>query len=189
MKMASELILGGQKSGKSRRAEALACAWLAGASGRRAVLVATALAHDDEMRERIARHRQDRARRVPGLEALEEPRHLARAIARCSDPRTLVVVDCLTLWLSQRLLPLEGAPATPAELAAETDALAAAVAAAPGPLVLVSNELGLGVVPLGRELRACVDALGQLNQRMAACCTRVTLVAAGLPLTLKDAAP
>ncbi len=187
--MGAELILGGQKSGKSRRAELLARQWLTGGAGRDAVLVATARAGDAEMQARIARHRADRAERVPGLATVEEPLRLAQAIAACSTPDTLVVVDCLTLWLTNRLMPAEGAACPPAALAAEQDALAQAVRQAPGPLVLVGNEIGLGVVPLGPEVRAFVDALGLLNQCMAACCARVTLMAAGLPLVLKDEGP
>ncbi|HEX7890413.1 MAG TPA: bifunctional adenosylcobinamide kinase/adenosylcobinamide-phosphate guanylyltransferase [Ramlibacter sp.] len=186
----SELVLGGQKSGKTRRAEALAAAWLAQSPAHRAVYIATAQAGDDEMRERIARHRQDRAQRVPGMETVEETHELARAIGAHSERDTLIVVDCLTLWLTARLLPVAGLPPAqvPRALAqqAADAAIAAAIAAAAGPLVLVSNEIGLGVVPLGAETRAFVDALGRLNQQAALACERVTLMAAGLPLTLKD---
>jgi adenosylcobinamide kinase / adenosylcobinamide-phosphate guanylyltransferase len=186
----SELILGGQKSGKTRRAEALAAAWLAQSPAHRAVYIATAQAWDEEMRERIERHRRDRAQRVPALETVEEPSELARAIGAHSRSDTLVVVDCLTLWLTARLLPAAGlSPAQAAEALAqqsEDEVIAAAIAAAAGPLVLVSNEIGLGVVPMGAETRNFVDALGRLNQQAALACERVTLMAAGLPLTLKD---
>src|ERR1700712_638950 len=101
----SEFILGGQKSGKSRRAEQLAADWLASAPNHRAGLVATAQAHDDEMRARIRRHQQDRAIRVPGMTTVEEPVALAQAIVSHSAPDTMVVVDCLTLWLTQLLVP------------------------------------------------------------------------------------
>ena len=93
----SELILGGQKSGKSRRAELLAHGWLSGSPQRQAVLIATAQPHDYEMRARIARHQAERAQRVPGLRTVEEPRALAQAIAEHSRVDTLLVVDCLTL--------------------------------------------------------------------------------------------
>jgi adenosylcobinamide kinase/adenosylcobinamide-phosphate guanylyltransferase len=183
----STFILGGQRSGKSRRAELLASDWLAAAPGHRAVMIATGQAWDDEMRERIARHQADRAERVPGMVTVEEPLALAGALRQHSDARTLVVVDCLTLWLTNLMMPADPARALdePAVIAAG-DALCAAVAAAPGPVVLVGNEIGLGVIPLGREVRAFVDALGRLNQRVAASCPRVTLMAAGLSLTLKD---
>ena len=179
----SELILGGQKSGKTARAESLAAAWLAASPAHRAVYLATARAGDEEMRERIARHRRDRAQRVPALRTVEEAVALPEAVAAHSRPDTLLVVDCLTLWLAALLLPAPGdppAPDTPEAL------LARALAAARGPLVLVSNEIGLGVIPLGRETRAYADALGGLNQQAARACARVTLMAAGLPLVLKE---
>jgi len=184
----SEFILGGQKSGKSRRGEQIAAAWLATSGAHRAVLIATAQAHDPEMRERIARHRVDRAARVPRLETLEEPLHLAQALSLHGAPDTLVLVDCLTLWLTQQLMPPDSDAQGAAGVASQIDALLAAIGAARGPLVLIGNEIGLGVVPMGREVRAFVDALGQLNQRVAQACDRVTLMAAGLPLTLKDEA-
>ncbi|SDP83119.1 adenosylcobinamide kinase /adenosylcobinamide-phosphate guanylyltransferase [Rhodoferax sp. OV413] len=188
--MTSELILGGQKSGKSRRAEQLAAAWLAASTDHRAVFIATAQPWDDEMRARIARHQSDRAERVPGMLTVEEPLQLAQTIQQHSLPDTLVVVDCLTLWLTNLLMPAEftenspPAQADPAVVAIFLEA----ISAAPGPLVLVGNEIGLGVIPMGREVRAFVDALGSLNQQVAQRCQRVTLMAAGLPLTLKDPA-
>ena len=184
----SELILGGQKSGKSRRAESLAAAWLAAAPGHRAVLVATALAHDGEMHARIARHQRERAARVPGLATREAPHDLPAAIAQAGGGETLRVVDCLTLWLTQRLMPLsDSEPNRPPALdeRAPEAIIIEAIRVCPGPIVLVGNEIGLGVIPLGREVRAFVDALGTLNQQVAAACERVTLMAAGLPLTLK----
>jgi adenosylcobinamide kinase / adenosylcobinamide-phosphate guanylyltransferase len=184
----SELILGGQKSGKSRRAELLARQWLAQSPGHRAVMIATARPWDEEMRERIQRHQQDRAVRVPGMSTVEEPLQLAEAIAQHGAPHTLVVVDCLTLWLTNLLMPAPGLelqePAQAARL--QTELLVQAIGSALGPVVLVGNEIGLGVIPLGRETRAFVDALGMLNQQAAAACERVTLMAAGLSLTLKD---
>jgi adenosylcobinamide kinase / adenosylcobinamide-phosphate guanylyltransferase len=183
----SELILGGQKSGKSRRAEQLAQQWLAQSPENRAVLVATARPWDEEMRERIRRHQQDRVERVPGMVTVEEPLQLARAIAQHSAANTLVVVDCLTLWLTNLLMPARGLELeAPAQAAYEQAALLVkTIASASGPVVLVGNEIGLGVIPLGRETRGFVDALGQLNQQVAAACAHVTLMAAGLPLTLK----
>lgn len=186
----SELILGGQKSGKSRRAELLARQWLDAAPDHEAVLIATAQPWDDEMRQRIARHQADRAERVPGMRTLEEPLALAEAIRRHSNAPTLVVVDCLTLWLTNLLMPAENASNSAVDLM-DTPRIASlliAIQEAVGPVVLVGNEIGLGVIPMGREVRAFVDALGRLNQDVAAVCERVTLMAAGLPLTLKGAA-
>ena len=189
----TELILGGQKSGKSRRAELLARDWLAQSADHRAVLIATGQAWDDEMRERIARHQRDRAERVPGLRTVEEPLDVASAIAQHSTAQTLLVVDCLTLWLTQWTMPLgmenmtlEQKQALPLNWQAQAAMFLGAIRQAPGPIVLVGNEIGLGVIPLGREVRAFVDALGALNQQVAQVCPRVTLMAAGLPLTLKD---
>lgn len=183
----SELILGGQKSGKSRRAELLARQWVQQSPEHRAVMIATAQPWDDEMRQRITRHQQERAERVPGMTTVEEPLALAEAIARHSSPATLVVVDCLTLWLTNQLLPVDFEPNSPPPPvdSARAASLLIAIAQAPGPVVLVGNEIGLGVIPLGREVRAFVDALGRLNQQVAATCERVILMAAGLPLTLK----
>ena len=185
----TELILGGQKSGKSRRAEQLAATWLA-EPGHRAVFIATAQPWDAEMVERINRHQRDRAERVPGMLTVEEPLQLAEAIAQHSRADTLVVVDCLTLWLTNLLMPAEFKENKPlAQIPpAQVATLLVAIGATPGPLVLVGNEIGLGVIPMGREVRAFVDALGSLNQQVAQRCQRVVLMAAGLPLTLKDAA-
>lgn len=184
----SEFILGGQRSGKSRRAELIARDWLAAAPGHQAVMIATAQPWDGEMRERISRHQSDRAKRVPGMVTVEEPRALAHVLQQHSNAHTLVVVDCLTLWLTNLMMPADPAQALDeAGVVAAAEALCAAVTVAPGPVVLVGNEIGLGVIPLGREVRAFVDALGRLNQQVAANCERVTLMAAGLPLTLKDA--
>lgn len=183
----SELILGGQKSGKSRRAELLARQWVQQSPEHRAVMIATAQPWDDEMRLRIARHQQERAERVPGMTTVEEPLALAEAIERHSTPATLVVVDCLTLWLTNQLMPVDFEPNSPPAHVDPTRVASflIAIAQAPGPVVLVGNEIGLGVIPMGREVRAFVDALGRLNQQVAATCERVTLMAAGLPLTLK----
>lgn len=184
-----ELVLGGQRSGKSARAEALAARWLAADPAHRAVLVATAQPWDEEMRQRIARHQADRAARVPGMSTIEEPRAL-EAIVRAQDSaRTMLVIDCLTLWLTNLLMPARPEEALSPEAAASAcEALALAVDRCPGPVVMVSNEIGWGVIPMGREVRAFVDAQGRMNQRLAQACERVTLMSAGLPLVLKGAA-
>ncbi|WFT83556.1 bifunctional adenosylcobinamide kinase/adenosylcobinamide-phosphate guanylyltransferase [Methylobacterium sp. CB376] len=163
------LVLGGARSGKSAYAERLVQAlpppWL---------YVATAEAYDDEMRARIADHR---ARRPAGWETRDAPRALPSLLGESPAGRP-VLVDCLTLWLTNALL-------AEADLAAETAALVAACGHHPGPLVLVSNEVGFGIVPDNALARRFRDEAGRLHQRLAAIADRVVLVAAGLPLVLK----
>ena len=188
---AHELILGGQKSGKSRTAESRAAAWLAGGAGRDALLLATAWAGDAEMAQRIQRHRVERALRVPGLATLElagagDNADLAQAITSASTLQRLLVVDCLTLWLTQLAMPMYGPATDAAQLHAATVALAQAIRSASGPLVLVSNEIGLGVSPLSAEARRFIDALGHVHQQVAAACNRVTQMVAGCALVVKQ---
>ena len=194
----SEFILGGQRCGKSRRAELLARQWLAQSAEHRAVMIATGQPWDDEMAARIAQHQADRAERMPGMTTVEEPLTLSEALALHSQPHTLVVVDCLTLWLTNLLMPVQAtADDFQADFASnqpDVQVLTARVAMllvsiekTPGPVVFVGNEIGLGVIPMGRGTRAFVDALGRLNQDVAAVCQRVTFMAAGLPLYLKGA--
>lgn len=187
----TEFILGGQRSGKSRRAETLARQWLEADTRHQAVLIATAYPWDDEMRARIAHHQADRARRVPGMQTVEELTALGEAIARCSSPDSMVVVDCLTLWLTNLLMPAGGSAAAGDSDLAVSDAvhvLLRAIEQAAGPVVLVGNEIGMGVIPMGAQVRDFVDTLGRLNQDVAARCTRVTLMVAGLPHLVKNAA-
>ena len=146
----SELILGGQRSGKSRRAELLARSWLEQSPGHEAVLIATGQPWDDEMRARIARHQLDRAERVPGMRTVEEPLSLPEALASCSNPHTIVVVDCLTLWLTNQLMPAENNESNKPlrqPLRGLHAMLSGAIASVAGPVILVSNEIGLGVIP------------------------------------------
>ena len=185
----TELILGGQRSGKSRRAEWLTQQWLSRETRHDAIMVATAQAWDAEMHRRIERHQADRAQQVPRMRTVETPTEIAAAIRQHSHADTLIVVDCLTLWLTNLLMPAAPENAMDeADVHLATEALVDALASAPGPVVLVSNEIGLGVIPMGREVRTFVDAQGQLNQRLAQMVERVTLMAAGLPLTLKGSA-
>lgn len=152
------------------------------------MLIATAEAWDAEMRERIARHREDRGLRAPGLKTLEEPVALAAALRTQSTAGCLVVVDCLTLWLTQLRMPHPDSPRSAISRVEEQEAVAgllAAIAGAPGPVVLVGNEISLGLLPLGSEVRGFVDALGRLNQQVAQACERVTLTVAGCPITVK----
>ncbi|MEX1081999.1 MAG: bifunctional adenosylcobinamide kinase/adenosylcobinamide-phosphate guanylyltransferase [Halofilum sp. (in: g-proteobacteria)] len=165
-----ELILGGARSGKSALAEARAEA----APGE-VVYIATAEAADDEMAARIEAHR---ARRPDGWRTVEAPQALSAALLEAAAPGRLVIVDCLTLWLSNRL----GAGA---DIAADQATLLAALKDASGELVLVSNEVGQGIVPDNAMARRFRDAAGRLNQAAAAACEQVTYVVAGQPLTLK----
>ena len=183
--MQHELILGGQRSGKSRCAEARAQAWLAGDPGCSALFIATARALDDEMQARIARHRLDRAARVPAMATLEEPVALGEALRAHAKARRLIVVDCLTLWLTNLVMPQRGQPLDETALAGARDAVLDALRSATEPIVLVSNEIGLGVAPLGAETRRFVDELGRLHQSIAEVCSRVTLMVAGIEVAVK----
>ncbi len=185
-----ELILGGQKSGKTRRAEQAARDWLDAAPGRSATYLATGQAWDDEMRARIARHQVDQAARVPGMQTVEAPLQLAQALEGHSGARRLVVEVGRSRRLTNWMMPMEAAASSTSaepspDWGAQRSRLLQVLAHCPGPVVLVGNEIGLGVIPMGREVRACVDTLGVLNQDVAAVCSRVTLMAAGLPLQLK----
>ena len=182
-----ELILGGARSGKSRLAEQRARDWQA--QGRHVVYVATAQAGDAEMAARIAQHR---AGRPSEWRTVEVTLTLADTLQREAAADRGIVVDCLTLWLSN--LFFAGRAAAQAEagepiacelLDREVDALAATLPALAGNVVLVSNEIGCGMVPMNAVARAFADRQGWLNQQIAALAAPVTLVAAGLPLTLK----
>jgi adenosylcobinamide kinase / adenosylcobinamide-phosphate guanylyltransferase len=182
----NELILGGQRSGKSRCAEQRAAAWLS-TPDHSAVLLATARAGDEEMRLRIAHHRLERAERVPRLKCEEVPIDLAQAVFLHSAPQRLVVVDCLTLWLTNLLMPLDGEPLDAIALDNARDALCDAISATSGPLLLVSNEIGMGLTPMSPQARHFVDELGRLHQQVAARCVRVTFMVAGIELPVKRA--
>jgi adenosylcobinamide kinase/adenosylcobinamide-phosphate guanylyltransferase len=182
VKPARHLILGGQRSGKSRHAESLALAWCARApTTHQATVVATAQVGDEEMRQRVARHQRDR----PALLRTAEVSHdLAQYVAAHSAPHHLLLIDCLTLWLTQWLMPLGATPSASA-WAAQREAFVASTRASAGPVVLVSNEIGLGVMPLGSATRHWVDELGRLHQDLAAACDQVTLMVAGCALAIK----
>lgn len=168
------LILGGARSGKTRHAQSLA-----EASGLAVIYVATAEARDGEMADRIARHRADRPLQ---WQLVEEPLALASTLVEIAAPGRCILVDCLTLWLSNLLLHDEGR-----RLPAERDALLATLAILPGEIILVSNETGLGVVPMGELTRRYCDEAGWLHQALAAQCERVVFTVAGLPMILKGA--
>jgi adenosylcobinamide kinase / adenosylcobinamide-phosphate guanylyltransferase len=166
------LVLGGARSGKSRHAETLV-----ESAAARALYLATAEARDAEMAERVRRHR---ARRGARWTTIEEPLHLADRLLTEAHPDRPILVDCLTLWLSNHLLAGH-------DVEAEIAALDAALPRLGGPVVLVANEVGLGIVPENALARAFRDHAGRLNQRMAARASRVVFIAAGLPLVLKEA--
>lgn len=170
--MTLTLILGGARSGKSRRAETLARE-----QGLEVVYLATAEAMDDEMAARIARHREDRA--AHGWATVEEPLDLAGVLAREARPERIVLVECLTTWLTN--LMVHGR-----DIGDATDALLAWADAPTGPAILVSNEVGFGIVPEHRMARAFRDHAGRLHQRIAAKADRVELVVAGIPVTVKE---
>ncbi|MGY4533051.1 adenosylcobinamide kinase/adenosylcobinamide-phosphate guanylyltransferase [Pseudomonas sp. TE3786] len=167
-----ELILGGARSGKSRLAERLATE-----SGWPVTYIATSEPRDGEMSERIRQHRE---RRPAHWSLVEEPIYLADALQAHAAPEHCLLVDCLTLWLTN-LLMLDD----PQRLAAEREALLACLDALPGRLLLVSNETGMGVVPLGELTRRYVDEAGWLHQALAERCQRVIFTVAGLPMILK----
>lgn len=181
--MTATLILGGARSGKSRYAETLAQA-----SGKRVIYVATAQAADGEMAERIALHR---AQRNAQWTTVEETHALGTAIEAWSAPECVILVDCVTLWLSNLLFDEsarypEIGPITPPErFRAERESLLATLQKACGDVILVSNEVGSGVVPIGAVSRWFVDEAGRLNQDLARICGRAVLIVAGLPLALK----
>ncbi len=166
------LILGGARSGKSRRAEALALEWGGGP-----VYLATAEPFDDEMRERVVQHRADREGR--GWTTVEEPLDLPAALAREATTGRTVLVECLTTWIGNLMVhewPVE--PEIARLLACLDEGLGAG-------LVLVANEVGLGIVPENRMARAFRDHAGRLHQELAARAGRVELVVAGIPMVVK----
>jgi adenosylcobinamide kinase/adenosylcobinamide-phosphate guanylyltransferase len=183
----AELIIGGARSGKSALAETRARL-----SGLAVVYLATARAEDAEMARRVAHHRE---RRPLHWTCIQEPLQLAAALRRHAAAETCLLVDCLTLWLSN--LFFAGRAAAQAEagepvdcplLAGETEALVEGLPSLPGRVIVVSNEVGCGIVPMNPLARMFADEQGRLNQRVAAVCDRVTLMVAGLPLELKSPA-
>lgn len=163
--MPAHLVTGGARSGKSAYAERLALE-----SGLRVTYIATARAGDAEMQQRIERHR---ARRPQAWRTVECPVHLGAALRESSG---CVIVDCLTLWLANL---------APSEIDAERDQLVRAITSVQGAVLIVTNELGSGVVPMGAATRDFVDQHGITNQRVAALCERVTLMVCGVPVAVK----
>jgi adenosylcobinamide kinase/adenosylcobinamide-phosphate guanylyltransferase len=166
------LILGGIRSGKSRYA-----ADLARAQARPVTLIATARILDEEMAARIAAHRTSRP---PDWILVEEPTRLAAALAAHASPTRTVIVDCLTLWLTNLLCSED-----PQALERESNLLLDLFPTLPGSCVLVANEVGFGIIPVNALARRFADEAGVLHQQLAAMCDSVVLMAAGLPMTLK----
>ena len=171
--MGLRLIIGGARSGKSAHAQSLAEGQAQRAGGA-AVMIATAEALDDEMRERIARHRAERG---AGWRTVETPLELAEAIARL-DPADCAVVDCLTLWLSNLMFAER-------DLEAATEALLQAAGRSQSEIILVTNEVGMSIVPENALARRFRDEAGRLNRRVAERADQVTVMFAGIPLVLK----
>jgi len=184
------LVTGGARGGKSAFAERFA-----ERSGTGGFYIAAAVRVDEEMERRIERHRQRRSGSVFEWKTIEEPRLLPRRVAELAraardlpPDRRILLIDCLTIWLTNLLLPLENDPGAEDRCLAETDALIEALRDFPGLALLVTNEVGFGIVPdtpLGRLFR---DAAGRMNQRIAAAADRVFLVVAGIPVEMKSRA-
>ena len=172
-------VLGGARSGKSAHAERLA-----DESGLPVTYIATARIGDDEFAERVRVHRE---RRPSNWHLVEAPVDLAGALNEADREGQCVLIDCLTLWLANLLFSSDTADIAtlPDEARIAFDAFDHALRNTRGKVIVVSNEIGLGVVPLGSVTRLYVDELGRLNQRVAAASTRALFMAAGLPLTLK----
>lgn len=168
-----QLILGGARSGKSRLAEQIAKD-----SGLSVVYIATAQALDDEMQQRIEHHRQQRPEH---WQVYEEPIYLADRLLQCDQPNQLILVDCLTLWLTNLLL----AEDTTLQQQ-QTEKFLAVLAQLQAQIILVSNETGLGVVPMGEISRRFVDEAGRLHQALGQLAHKVTFCVAGFPMILKD---
>lgn len=187
--MSCTLVLGGARSGKSAYAEKLAIA-----SGKEVVYIATATSDDQEMHARIIRHRHDRP---ASWITVEEPLELAKVIRQWVKPERVVLVDCLTLWLTNTLFadatdtPTIGTISLPTAFARQRAELLEVIDKSNtyqsfGSVILVSNEVGMGIVPLGAASRCFVDEAGRLHQAISALCDRAVLVVAGLPLVLKE---
>lgn len=172
--MSISLVLGGARSGKSRYAENLAKA-----SAQPVIYIATAEVRDEAIKARVALHLADRPEH---WQTVESPLQLAQTIKCYAHADTTLLVDCLTMWLTNLLCAEE------ANLTAETQALLEQLEQLPGDIILVSNEVGMGIIPMGALTRDYVDAAGRLHQDIAAIAERVVLVVAGLPMALKGKA-
>ena len=170
------LILGGARSGKSAYAERLASE-----SQLPVTYIATAQDYDDEFKQRVQHHKD---RRPIDWVLFEEPHHLTQTLAKLASKNQCVIVDCLTLWLAQWICP-DCKPPKNSTWQSEREDFLKTLTKLDGQVILVSNEVGMGIVPLGEINRQFQDEQGRLNQAVAAVASHVTFVAAGLPLKLK----
>ena len=170
------LILGGARSGKSTYAEKIGAE-----CGLPVTYIATAQVYDAEFGARVEHHK---SRRPADWNLVEEPHRLTQTMAQHAAPECCLIVDCLTLWLAQWICPDCNAP-TDSSWGLEREAFLTLLPTLPGRIILVSNEVGMGIVPLGEINRRFQDEQGRLNQAVAALCKEVVLIAAGLPLKLK----
>ena len=170
-----QLILGGARSGKSRLAEQTAKAF-----GQTVIYIATAQARDAEMQDRIAHHQ---AQRPTDWQIVEEPVYLAKILQQLDAPGTTILVDCLTLWMSNLLMDDNASLQTE-----QTQALLEILPILQAHVILVSNETGLGVVPMGELTRKFVDKSGRLHQQIGQIVHKVEFCVAGFPMLLKDLA-
>ena len=170
------LILGGARSGKSAYAEKLAAD-----SNLKVTYIATAQVYDDEFKARVQHHKD---RRAANWALVEEPHHLTQTLARTDAPHTCLIVDCLTVWLAQWICA-DCNPPKDSSWQLEREAFLKLLPTLSGTIILVSNEVGMGIVPLGEINRQFQDEQGRLNQAVAALADEVIFVAAGLPLKLK----
>jgi adenosylcobinamide kinase/adenosylcobinamide-phosphate guanylyltransferase len=174
--MGLNLILGGARSGKSAYAEKIASE-----SGLAVTYIATAQVYDREFGTRVEHHK---TRRPGHWHTVEVPHHLAATLHREAAADRCLLVDCLTLWLAQCICP-ECAPPEGVDWSTERAEFLQTLTSLPGKILLVSNEVGMGIVPLGEINRQFQDEAGRLNQAVAALCDEVVFIAAGLPLKLK----
>ena len=170
------LVLGGARSGKSSYAEKLATA-----TGLPVTYIATAQVYDDEFKARVQHHKD---RRPANWALVEEPHHLTEALARLAAPNQCLIVDCLTLWLAQWICA-DCNPPKNSSWQNERDAFLKLLPNLSGAIILVSNEVGMGIVPLGEINRQFQDEQGRLNQAVANIADKVSFIAAGLPINLK----
>lgn len=172
-----ELVLGGARSGKSAYAEQCAQAFIKQVSTAKVLYIATATAEDSEMADRIEHHR---ATRPHDWQTIEEPIKLASILKQHNASSEYIIVDCLTLWLTNLLMRDKEL------MHQEVDSLLASLSELTSSVIFVSNEVGMGIVPMGVETRHFVDEAGRLHQALAARCQRVTQMIAGIPNRIKD---